>query len=97
MAQPDLLAFQDLQEMPMWLLIPSPYYPDRSIRVQSHATAGKETLRKDQNGSPNTQSNFQEARIVIIKSTSTTVLNQLAAEGSLSNYNAVKNVFNLED
>jgi hypothetical protein len=53
-----------------------PYYTERNIRVTAEVGIGYVLLRKDQNGSPSTQSWHTKIRVVIIKNTATSPLNR---------------------
>lgn len=46
-----------------------PYYTERNIRVQADITVGRVRLKRDQDGRPSTQSNFQSMRLAIMKKT----------------------------
>ncbi|MDR6785265.1 hypothetical protein ABIE26_003964 [Pedobacter africanus] len=51
-----------------WAVLP--YYTERNIRVQAEVSVGRIRLKRDQDGRPSTQSNFQNMRVVVMKKTS---------------------------
>ncbi|WP_346318910.1 hypothetical protein [Chitinophaga sp. YIM B06452] len=53
-----------------------PYHTERNIRVTAEVRIGSIMLRKDQNGSPTTQSWHHRIRVVIIRNTATGTLSR---------------------
>ena len=52
-----------------------PYYTERNIRVTAEIKQGSIILKRDQDGTPYTQSNFSQLKIVLIKPVSMGTLN----------------------
>lgn len=59
-----------------------PYHTERNIRVTAEVKVGSVLLRKDQDGSPTTQSWHHKIRLVIIRNTATNTLNRVQAPGA---------------
>jgi hypothetical protein len=57
-----------------------PYHTERNITVTAEVGIGYVTLRKNQNGSPSTQSWHHKVRVVIIKNGGAGALNRVAAD-----------------
>ena len=56
-----------------WALVP--YYTERNIRVTANVYTGHIVLKRDQDGTPYTQSNFSQLKVIIMKPFSTGTLN----------------------
>jgi hypothetical protein len=68
-----ILVYVHSTDFNNWALVP--YYTERNIRVTAEINIGSITLKRDQDGTPYTQSNFSTLRVVLMKPASTSTLN----------------------
>ncbi|MBO9150779.1 hypothetical protein ACFOTA_01050 [Chitinophaga sp. GCM10012297] len=72
-----------------------PYHTERNIRVTAEIRVGSVLMRKDQNGTPTTQSWHHKIRLVIIRNTAANTLSRAQAPGAeeIAAYPAVKELY----
>jgi hypothetical protein len=87
-----------------WALLP--YYTERNIRVTATLYVGSITIKRDQDGTPNVQSNLNQMRLVAIQGTKglSTVKDSQHAIAALkqmginaNDYASVKQAFHLKN
>ncbi|GEP97087.1 hypothetical protein [Chitinophaga cymbidii] len=85
-----ILVYVYTSDFSGWGMVP--YHTERNIRVTAEVKVGSVLLRKDQNGTPTTQSWHHRIRLVIIANTGTAAaLNRQAyTDASFNDYPAAK-------
>ena len=68
-----ILVYLRTSDFSSWALVP--YYTERNIRVTADIYTGRIILKRDQNGTPYTQSNFSTLRLVLMKPVATGTIN----------------------